>query len=65
MEKVVLTAILLVALAVVARIVWRTLTATRDGSKSPACAGCPFDSKCAMQHREHLGSCGDGNENDD
>jgi hypothetical protein len=64
MESVILIAILAGALAVLARIVWRTFAA-RDGSKPPTCAGCPFDSKCAMQHREHLESCGDGSGNDD
>jgi len=57
-EKVVLGVILLAALMFIARLVMRAIASGTDGSKPPSCAGCPFDSKCQMQDREHLSEFG-------
>lgn len=63
MEKAVLTIILIAAVAILARIVWRSVSRAVDPSKPPACEQCPFDSKCEMQNRPHAETCGvDGNE---
>lgn len=56
MEKALLAVILAVAVVAIVRIVRRSLAAASDSS--PACAGCPFDSKCHMQDRPHLDECG-------
>ena len=58
MEKVVLGVILVAAVLVLARIVWRSVSAANDGSKPPSCSGCPFDSKCEMQDRPKMTDCG-------
>ena len=63
METAILAVILVVALAVLARIVWRSVSASREGAGPASCAGCPFNSKCAMQDRQHMDECGD-EEND-
>ena len=58
MEKVVLGVILVVAVAVLVRILWRSIVRANDPSKPPSCAGCPFDSKCEMQDQPHLSNRG-------
>ena len=63
MEKIVLGLILFVAVAVLVRILWRSLARANDASKPAGCAGCPFDSKCEMQSKPHAEAC--GSEQDD
>jgi hypothetical protein len=63
MEKVVLGVILVVAVAVLVRMLWRSIARANDPSKPAGCAGCPFDSKCEMQDKPHAGAC--GSEQDD
>ena len=58
MEKIVLGVILAVAVAVLARMVWRSVARASDPTKPPSCGGCPFDSKCQMQDQPHLDGCG-------
>ena len=58
MDKVVLGVILVVAVAVLARILWRSIARANDPSKPPSCAGCPFDSKCEMQDKPHPNESG-------
>ena len=58
MDKVVLGVILVVAVSVLVRILWRSIARANDPSKSPACGGCPFDSKCEMQDKPHISDCG-------
>ena len=53
MDKVLLGVMLVVAVAVLVRILWRSIARANDPSKPPACAGCPFDSKCEMQNKPH------------
>ena len=62
MEKVMLAVVLVVAIVGLIRIVRRSIAAANDPSKSPGCAGCPFDSKCQMQSQPHVGECGDVND---
>jgi hypothetical protein len=56
-EKALLGVILIVAVVAIVRTVLRVVN-SGDDSKSPACAGCPFDSKCAMQDKPHMNGCG-------
>jgi len=58
MEKVVLGVILLVAVAVLVRILWRSIARANDPTKPAGCAGCPFGSKCEMQDKPHADACG-------
>ena len=58
MQGFLLALILVVAVLVLARIVWRSVSAASDPSKPPSCAGCPFDSKCEMQDKPHVEPCG-------
>jgi hypothetical protein len=58
MEKVMLAVVLIVAVVALIRIVRRSIAAANDPSKAPACAGCPFGSKCEMQDQPHVDSCG-------
>jgi hypothetical protein len=61
-EKALLGVILIVALVAIVRTVVRVMNSS-DDSKPPACAGCPFDSKCEMQDKPHASECGgDGGE---
>jgi hypothetical protein len=57
MEKVFLGVILIIVLAAVVRTVVRVANSSKD-SKPAACAGCPFDSKCEMQDKQHMNGCG-------
>ena len=45
METFVLAVILVIAVAVLARIVWRSIRRATDSS-SPTCGGCPFIEEC-------------------
>ena len=45
MERIALAAILIVALAALARIVYRSVRPARRGA-SPACNGCPLAAEC-------------------
>ncbi|MCK4409954.1 MAG: hypothetical protein KAW67_07705 [Candidatus Eisenbacteria sp.] len=54
MDKVVLGVILVVAVSVLVRILWRSIARANDSSKPASCVGCPFDSKCEMQDKPHL-----------
>ncbi len=54
MDKVLLGVILVVAVSVLVRILWKSIARANDPSKSPACAGCPFYSKCEMQNHPHV-----------
>ena len=58
MDKVLLGVILVVAISVLVRILWRSIARANDSSKAPSCSGCPFDSKCEMQSRPHVGEHG-------
>lgn len=58
MDKVVLGVILVVAVSVLVRILWRSIGRANDPSKPPSCGGCPFDSKCTMQDQPHISDCG-------
>jgi hypothetical protein len=58
MDKVVLGVILVVAVSVLVRILWRSIARANDPSKPPSCGGCPFDSKCQMQDQPHVSDCG-------
>lgn len=58
MERVVLGIILVVAVTVLARIIWRSVARASDPARPAACAGCPFDSKCEMQNKPHVDECG-------
>ncbi len=63
MDKVLLGVILVVAVSVLVRILWRSIGRANDPSKPPSCGGCPFDSKCEMQNKPHVsdqGSATDG-----
>jgi hypothetical protein len=62
MEKILLGVILIAAVAVLLRMLWRSIAHASDTSKTPGCAGCPFDSKCQMQDRKHDDQCGDAND---
>ena len=53
MDKVLLGVILVVAVSVLVRILWRSIGRANDPSKPPSCAECPFNSKCEMQNRPH------------
>jgi hypothetical protein len=57
-ERLLLGIILIVVLVIILRAVRRTVARSADDSKPPACAGCPFDSKCEMQDKPHVSSCG-------
>ena len=59
MEKALLAVVLIVAVVGLVRIVRNSIGAGSGPSKSPACGGCPFESKCQMQSRPHAGDCGD------
>jgi len=58
MEKALLGVILIIVLVAIVRSVHRAIAANADGSKPPVCSGCPFDSKCEMQSKPHMGGCG-------
>ncbi|MFH1864828.1 MAG: hypothetical protein ABIK85_02995 [Candidatus Eisenbacteria bacterium] len=58
MEKVILGVILVVAVSVLVRIVWRSVARANDPSRPPSCGSCPFGSKCEMQDRPHIDECG-------
>jgi len=58
MDKVLLGVILVVAVSVLVRILWRSIARANDPSKPPSCGGCPFDSKCQMQDQPHISDCG-------
>jgi len=58
MDKVVLGVILVVAVSVLVRILWRSIARANDPSKPPSCGGCPFDSKCQMQDQPHVSDGG-------
>ncbi len=58
MDKVLLGVILVVAVSVLVRILWRSIARANDPSKSPSCGGCPFDSKCEMQDKPHVSEHG-------
>ncbi len=58
MEKVLLGVILVVAVSVLVRILWRSMARANDPSKPPSCSACPFDNKCEMQNQPHVGEHG-------
>ncbi len=58
MDKVLLGVILVVAVSVLVRILWRSIARANDPSKPPSCGGCPFDSKCEMQNQPHVSEHG-------
>ncbi len=58
MDKVLLGVILVVAVSVLVRILWRSIARANDPSKPPSCGGCPFDSKCEMQDKPHVSEQG-------
>jgi hypothetical protein len=58
MDKVLLGVILVVAVSVLVRILWRSVARAKDPSKPSPCGGCPFDSKCEMQNQPHASEHG-------
>ena len=58
MEKVVLGAILLVAVAALVRMLGRSVARANDPTRPAGCGGCPFGSKCEMQDKPHVDACG-------
>jgi hypothetical protein len=64
MERIVLGIILAVAVVILARIVWRSIARAGDSSDPAGCTACPFESKCEMQDRPHLDSCGSDDKDD-
>jgi hypothetical protein len=58
MDRVLLGVILVVAVSILVRILWRSSGRANDPSKPPSCSGCPFDSKCEMQNQPHVSDYG-------